>query len=137
MSSWRYSWREEELSPNGGFKRRRRAAASSGGDGFERRSLGLARAEEAGARGGNGEERTRCGGGGFERRRLGLARARAGEMGKRRTRSAGRSIIWLSVKYVWLIMHNMRHTYLTLSQITLRPAERVHGRARPLSLGSQ
>jgi hypothetical protein len=31
--------------------------------------------------------------------------------------------IWLSVKYAWRILCNMRHAYLTLSQIPLRPAE--------------
>jgi hypothetical protein len=30
---------------------------------------------------------------------------------------AGRNDIWLSVTYVWRIMLNMRHTYLTLSKI--------------------
>jgi hypothetical protein len=56
----------------------------------------------------------------FERRRQGLARARAREMGKRRNRWASRSVIWLSVN-AWRIMRimcNMRHAYLTLSQIT-------------------
>jgi hypothetical protein len=56
------------------------------------------------------------GGDGFEC--LGLARARTGEIGKRRTRSASQSVIWLSVKYAWHIMRNMRHAYLILSQIT-------------------
>jgi hypothetical protein len=69
---------------------------------------------------------TSSGDGGFERRQQGLARARAREMGKRRNRWAGRSVIWLSVN-VWRIMRithimrNMRHAYLTLSQIT-RPS---------------
>jgi hypothetical protein len=31
-----------------------------------------------------------------------------------------RIVMWLSVNYVWRIMRNMRHAYLTLSQITQR-----------------
>jgi hypothetical protein len=47
---------------------------------------------------------------------LGQRGARGGNEGKKR-RSAGRIVMWLSVNYVWRIMCNMRHAYLTLSQI--------------------
>jgi hypothetical protein len=66
----------------------------------------------AGSTASDGEEKD------SEGRRLGLG---AGEMrGEEGDRSAGRNVMWLSVNYAWRIMRNMRHAYLTLSQIPQR-----------------